>query len=173
MEAVNKFGLIKIQNLIKPFDESKLQVIDLKIGTSTITLNGMSSQEHQDSRVKKDGETTSSTIGYKITGFVQRDAASGAITDKFYKRPYKGVEETNEAIKRMFYTVDPASNARVYNSKVGGYVLQQLEEMISYFETMFHFEIRGASLLLLIQHNLEDLQSEGQVEMKLIDLASV
>lgn len=63
-------------------------IIDLKMGTSTITFNVKKSEKKMKKRMLKDTETTTQMLGLRIIGYVVKSAQKG-IEEKFYKFPYK------------------------------------------------------------------------------------
>ena len=77
-----------MENLLFEKDVKKVNIIDLKIGRSTVTKNCESDPEKLAKRHKKDASTTSLKSGYKITGFNLQDHATGQNLHKFVKKPY-------------------------------------------------------------------------------------
>ena len=63
-------------------------IIDLKMGTSTITFNVKKSEKKMEKRKVKDTETTTHILGLRVIGYVVKSAQKN-IEEKFYKFPYK------------------------------------------------------------------------------------
>ena len=133
-------------------DPSSTNIIDLKIGTSTVTDNCSRDHEKLAKRIKKDKETTSVELGYKITGYSLRNPNQPP--EDFVKKPYKTKEETSDILKKFFGA----------NSK-------HLMKCYLFVGDLFDFiknhpyELKGASILIILHGN--------ECEIKLIDLASV
>jgi hypothetical protein len=49
-------------------------IIDLKMGTSTVTCNIIASPKRLEKRLKKDKDTTSQKLGLKVIGYVIKSA---------------------------------------------------------------------------------------------------
>jgi len=64
---------VKISNLMYGKDQARVNIADLKLGTSTITANCRSEPEKMEKRIAKDNLTTSPTLGFKFTGFSLQD----------------------------------------------------------------------------------------------------
>lgn len=88
---------IKFENLLS--GKVYASVLDLKMGTSTITFN---TKPHRVDHVHiKDAKTTSKKLGFRVTGYVIK-AANGEIQEKVYKPFEKASEESiPEIIKRI------------------------------------------------------------------------
>lgn len=67
-------------------------IIDLKMGTSTVTCAILSNPKRMQKRLIKDKSTTTSTLGLKVIGYVLK-SASKTVEEKFYKFPYKSAKE--------------------------------------------------------------------------------
>ena len=65
-------------------------IIDLKMGTSTVTRN-INTEERLQKRLLKDQTTTTQKLGLKIIGYVIKSQEQ-EIEEKFYKIPYKTEE---------------------------------------------------------------------------------
>ena len=63
-------------------------IIDIKMGTSTVTCNVKENPQKLKKRLQKDIDTTSFKLGMKIIGYVIK-SASKSVEEKFYKFPYK------------------------------------------------------------------------------------
>ena len=75
-------------------------IIDLKMGTSTVTCNIISEKRLQ-KRLEKDKATTSSKLGMKVIGYVIKSSQK-TIEEKFYKFPYKNEQEILVVLRRIF-----------------------------------------------------------------------
>ena len=62
-------------------------IIDLKMGTNTITFN-INKPDRLKKRLLKDQMTTSKKLGLKVIGYVIKPRQKD-IEEKFYKWPYK------------------------------------------------------------------------------------
>ena len=62
-------------------------IIDLKMGTNTITFN-INKPDRLKKRLLKDQMTTSKKLGLKVIGYVIKSRQKD-IEEKFYKWPYK------------------------------------------------------------------------------------
>jgi len=76
-------------------------IIDLKMGTSTVTCNIISSPKRLQKRLLKDKNTTSQKLGLKVIGYVIKSAEQ-TVEEKFYKWPYKKAIEIPEVLRRIF-----------------------------------------------------------------------
>lgn len=76
-------------------------IIDLKMGTSTVTCNIISSPKRLQKRLLKDKNTTSKKLGLKVIGYVIKSAQRN-VEEKFYKWPYKKAHEIPEVLRRIF-----------------------------------------------------------------------
>ena len=75
-------------------------IIDIKMGTSTVTRN-ITTDKRLAKRVAKDQATTSQKLGLKIIGYVIKSKQK-TIEEKFYKFPYKTVEDIPVVLRRLF-----------------------------------------------------------------------
>ena len=65
---------IQIENLIYPADPATVSIMDLKIGTSTVTQNCLEADDEKLARrLEKDKISTSQELGFKFTGYEIRD----------------------------------------------------------------------------------------------------
>ena len=76
---------IKLENLLE--SRSGASIIDLKMGTSTVTCN-ITSESKLKKRHEKDQITTSRKLGIRVIGYVIKSREK-EIEEKFYKFPYK------------------------------------------------------------------------------------
>ena len=61
-------------------------IIDLKMGTSTVTCNIKGKPDRLAKRIKKDQESTTATLGLRVIGYVIKSKQKG-VEEKFYKFP--------------------------------------------------------------------------------------
>ena len=66
-------------------------VLDLKMGTSSITVN--TPKENYELISKKDAKTTSVSLGLRITALIVKDE-NGKVTEKI-RKPHNTVNESN------------------------------------------------------------------------------
>ena len=76
---------LKLENLM--YGRENANIIDIKMGTSTVTCN-IISEQRLEKRLKKDRMTTSAKLGMKVIGYVIKSSQK-TIEEKFYKFPYK------------------------------------------------------------------------------------
>ena len=81
-------------------DLKSTNIMDLKIGISTVTLNCFQDKAKFEKRLEKDRGTTSGTHGFKIVGYAIKD--NGVVVDKFTKLPFKSIQQTREALTKVF-----------------------------------------------------------------------
>ena len=76
-------------------------IIDLKMGTSTITCNIVEKPHRIEKRLKKDKQTTSQKLGLKVIGYVIK-CLNKSIDEKFYKFPYISASKVPDVLRRIF-----------------------------------------------------------------------
>ena len=76
-------------------------IIDLKMGTNTMTRGVLLSEQRKEKRMMKDKLTTSQALGFKVIGYVIKSQQK-TIEEKFYKFPYKTEQQIPEVLKRIF-----------------------------------------------------------------------
>lgn len=79
---------------MKDLTDEYLSAIDIKLGTSSITLRckqgqQLESESTKEMRVLKDQKTTTAKYGFVISGYQVRDSQTGKLLERFYKYPYK------------------------------------------------------------------------------------
>ena len=89
---------IKLENLLE--GRSGASIIDLKMGTSTVTCN-ITSERKLQKRHEKDRDTTSRKLGIRVIGYVIKSREK-EIEEKFYKFPYKNEYEIPQVLRRLF-----------------------------------------------------------------------
>ena len=75
-------------------------IMDLKMGTSTVTCN-ITSEERLKKRNAKDQATTSAALGLRVIGYVIKSRERG-VEEKFYKFPQKLPDEIPLVLRRLF-----------------------------------------------------------------------
>lgn len=63
-------------------------IIDLKMGTSTVTCNIKGNPGRMEKRLNKDESTTTASLGMRVIGYVIK-SQDRCVKEKFYKFPYK------------------------------------------------------------------------------------
>jgi hypothetical protein len=132
-------------------------IMDVKIGVRSATKRA---KRHTDpakmeNNLKKDKERTSFRLGFTITGM----SANGE------KAVYKKSREINEDNVNQ-YLVKPFMHGQTLNTAALAFAVRELDKMITHFTYVNTFEIRGASVFFVIDHESSTFQA------KLIDLAS-
>ena len=89
---------IKLENLLE--GRSSASIIDIKMGTSTVTCN-ITSERKLKKRHAKDNETTSRKLGIRVIGYVIKSRQK-EIEEKFYKFPYRNEQEIPQVLRRLF-----------------------------------------------------------------------
>ena len=151
-----------MENLISKFEGGgAFNIMDLKIGTSTITINAKSGgPEKIAKRIAKDAETTTALHGFKLVGYRLQDNA-GDVVEVFAKKPKLTIEQSAEKIKMMF-----GAGSGQLNAAAIGTFASFLDDLVKFMGNDMPYEVRGISILLIVGHS-------GDVCVKLIDLASV
>ena len=76
--------------------------IDIKLGTSTITLNTIAKGEAEINRRKaKDKVMTSAELGYTVSGYVKKNEITGNVMDEEFKL-FPPKENIPGVFKRVF-----------------------------------------------------------------------
>lgn len=76
-------------------------IIDLKMGTSTVTCNIVNAPHRMEKRLKKDQLTTSHKLGLKVIGYVIKSSQK-KVDEKFYKFPYISASKIPDVLRRIF-----------------------------------------------------------------------
>lgn len=75
---------IMIENMLH--EAPNASFIDIKLGTSTVTLNTLKKGAEEIARRElKDSKTTSAELGYTICGFCQKDGQTGQVIESEFK----------------------------------------------------------------------------------------
>lgn len=126
--------------------------MDIKIGTSTITINCKSGGDDKVARrIKKDATNTSKQYGFNIIGYKICNAGE---EKEFSKRPFLTYEQAKEDIELLFKR----------NEKAKQQVVKFIKDLSNALRN-FDYLIRGSSLLIALD--------EKNCNIKLIDLASI
>jgi hypothetical protein len=89
---------IELENLLE--GRSSASVIDLKMGTSTVTCN-IKTQSRIEKRHLKDASTTTAKLGLRVIGYVIKSREK-EIEEKYYKFPQKSEREIMPLLRRIF-----------------------------------------------------------------------
>ena len=142
-----KTDSIIIENLLSGTNDSTVRIMDIKLGTSTLTKKGKI-KGIEEYRRQKDLQTTSSKLGMCITG---------------YKTPteyeFKVHKKVNEENLREYLR-------KVITGPGVERIKSQLREFLDWLVTKNQYEIRGSSLLFVLD------DSTSIYRVKLIDLGS-
>ena len=138
---------------------SSCTVADLKLGTSTLTLRGASTNNQAKiaARAAKDSKTTSAELGFMIVGY---NTADGIKTSKTECREIQKIDVIDH-LRCIFSS----------KGKLNQGALEAIQNELEAFEVHFaggnRFEFRGASLFIVLDHEKKDFR------VKLIDLSSI
>ncbi|XP_010272712.1 PREDICTED: inositol polyphosphate multikinase alpha-like [Nelumbo nucifera] len=151
-------------------------IIDIKIGSRT--WYPQASEDYFQKCIKKDRETTSLSLGFRISGLqVYESEKSG-----FWKPDKKCTQSFTlkdvRSVLRKFVSSNPSSDAIpdcsfasvVYGGSTG--ILAQLLELKAWFEdqTIFHFY---SCSVLMVYEKEEAMKGKPGAEVKLVDFAHV
>lgn len=90
-----------MENLTNAMDTSYTSMMDIKIGTTNVTMK-CKAMGGADRKKKKEVNTTTPTHGFNMIGYVLRDANTGELVEQFRKPPYKTFEGSVEALEKLF-----------------------------------------------------------------------
>lgn len=76
-------------------------ILDLKMGVSTVTCNIRGNPKRMSKRLAKDQQTTTSTLGMRVIGYVIK-SLERRVAEKFYKFPYKSEAEIMVTLHKLF-----------------------------------------------------------------------
>lgn len=120
--------------------------------------------------MKKDAATTSVSHGFRVTAEVLKDPQTGDVVRKRVKEHGAIQEKDFKEIFISFLEGKISENEKLTNdefaAKAHSFYLDIIEQCLNHFETHNTKEIRGSSLLFLIDHKNQ------KMELKIIDLAS-
>ena len=83
-----------MENMMINKNMCKTYVADLKIGTSTVTMNCKKDKEKLKRRIQKDAATTSQQLGFKFTGYEFKNLKTGKLHSKMVKKPFLSISQT-------------------------------------------------------------------------------
>ena len=136
---------IKIENLLQMTPDASF--MDLKLGTSTITLNTIKKgQAEIDRRIAKDKKTTSAELGYTVCGYCKKDVNSGETVETKYKL-FPPKEDIPEVFRKVFES--KMSPGKVDKNAVN-MIKAELHMILAYFKDFNEHEMRGASLFIVV-----------------------
>lgn len=149
---------IEIENLLHKAPNASF--MDIKLGTSTITLNtAAKGQSEIERRTAKDKTTTSGELGYTVCGLCKKNEETGAVIESHYKM-FPPKDKIPEAFRSIFTCKD---SLMPNNGGIKG-IKSQLQRLLQYFTDVNEHEIRGASIFIVV--------SMDYCDVKLIDLGS-
>ena len=149
--------MIKLENLLQ--ERQKANVLDLRMGTSSITIN--TPQYKYDYIKEKDQKTTTATLGFRVTAYIIKDK-EGNVIEKEVK-PHGRVHA--EHIPGILRRVLSGNENREVNLEALDFLLRRTAELIEYFENHNSRAITGSSVLIIIDN------INRSYEMKIIDLS--
>jgi hypothetical protein len=156
-DPVSKETMIRIENLLH--SRPKANVLDLRMGTSSITIN---TPPHKYDYIKeKDHKTTTETLGFRVTAYIIKDK-EGKIIEKEVKPHGKVLAEHIPGILRRVLS---GNENREINKDALNFLLRRTSELIDYFENHNSRSITGSSVLIIIDN------VSKSYEMKIIDLS--
>lgn len=82
-------------------DREDASIIDIKMGTSTVTCNIKANPSRMGKRLNKDQMTTTATLGMRIVGYVIKNQER-RIEEKFYKFPYVYKDQIGRVFRKLF-----------------------------------------------------------------------
>ena len=74
------------------YGRENANILDLKMGTNTVTFGVKDNPKKYQKRILKDQSTTTAELGMRVIGYVIKSQEKN-IEEKFYKFPYKTKEE--------------------------------------------------------------------------------
>lgn len=170
----NKYAQILLENITKDLKAEFLTAIDVKLGTSTVTMRCRKSQQDkaessQQQRSMKDLKTTTAKYGFIISGYEVRDPQDGKLLDKFYKYPYKNRQQSANSIRSIFLK-KPQQSAELNVSAIKHSLtfLNDLKDFVAK-KGNWPYDVKGSSILIAVNHN----KRSNNCAIKLIDFASV
>ena len=140
------------------FDLKDPWIMDIKLGTSTLTARGaLREAAVAERRAAKDAEYTSAELGFCVIGS-KADGKKFSVKAPGVVQPTK--ETVNDHLKVIFVHEGVVSKPAVHM------ILMELDLLIEHFENVNTIEIRGASIFIVLDHTMQKWQ------LRLIDLAS-
>ena len=149
---------IKLENLLQ--GRPNANILDLKMGTSSITVN--TPQDMIDYTNQKDSKTTSVSLGFRVTAYIIKDK-TGKVIEKEVKPHGKALAEHIPGI--LAKVLSGNENGEI-NKEALAFVKERAQQMLNYFENEHSRKITGSSVLMVIDNITKSY------EMKIIDLSS-
>ena len=144
---------LRLGNLMKGRENAS--IIDLKMGKSTVTCNIIDSQRMA-KRLAKDKGSTSSSLGFKVIGYVIKSATKEA-EERFYKFPQKKESDIPDIFRRILsYPAEHSEHFHETEQKINHdaqkFILNELYKLLDFLKNRSSRDIKGASLLILADH---------------------
>lgn len=98
-ESLRTTFYIKLENLCAGREDAN--IIDIKMGTNTVTHNIKQNPNRWEKRALKDKGTTTAELGMRVIGYVIKNEER-RIEEKFYKFPYKTKEDIPVVLTKLF-----------------------------------------------------------------------
>ncbi|CDW84054.1 UNKNOWN [Stylonychia lemnae] len=151
---------ILLENLLA--DKPNASILDLKMGTSSLSLKKRA--KHDVERIKlKDSMTTTKTLGFRVTGYIIKDS-NGNTLEKVVKPHGKIKAEQIPIILQKLLSFQNDQNG--INSEAIEYLKSQISKMIKYFQNIHSRQMQCSSLFIIID-NLN-----RKYDIKIVDLSS-
>ncbi|XP_043701863.1 inositol polyphosphate multikinase beta-like [Telopea speciosissima] len=178
IEASDGSGLLPhlvLQNLVSNYVHPS--VMDVKIGSRT--WYPQASEEYIAKCVKKDRETTSLLLGFRISGLQTYENEESGFWKPDKKRVQGFTADDVRSVLRKFVSSNPSSDSNpdcsfasiVYGGSTG--ILAQLLELKAWFEDQTDFHFYSCSVLMMYEKEATlDGRTSG-AEIKLVDFAHV
>jgi len=136
--------MIRIENFLHT--RPKANVLDLRMGTSSITIN---TPPHKYDYIRdKDHKTTTETLGFRVTAYIIKDS-EGNVIEKEVKPHGKVLAEH---IPGIFRRILSGNQNRDINKDALNFLLRRTSELIEYFENHNSRAITGSSVLIMIDN---------------------
>ncbi|XP_061358571.1 inositol polyphosphate multikinase beta [Gastrolobium bilobum] len=153
-------------------------VIDIKIGSRT--WHPQASEDYINKCLKKDKETSSIPLGFRISGlkFVgssKQDSSSSLCWQPVRKSLQNLSAEEVKLVLRKFVSSNSNVTDCVFGAKVFGEILEQLLELKQWFEVQTIFHFYSCSVLMVYEKEEESVvkgKNSGAL-VKLVDFAHV
>jgi len=153
---------VVLENLVGGF--SKPCVMDLKLGTQSWDENA--SQQTIENRKKIEGNSTTPSLGFRITGSQVYKPQSGQFQK--YDRKYGYAVRENTMFDALLAFFDNGVHGRY---EIIPTLLLRLKKMLQWAETQKMFRFYGTSVLIIYEGDLNgDVQ---KTEVRLVDFAHV
>ena len=160
----------KLENLIEGREDAN--IIDFKMGTSTVTYSIRENPNRMGKRLSKDKGSTTVSHGLRVIGYVIKNLER-RVEEKFYKFPYKTKDDIPQVLRKVFSF--PRSE-NMFESKLVQYeinreaqqfALGELQRLADFLANRSSRDIKGASILILLDHFARSYA------VKIIDLSTI